>query len=334
MEHPHPLEAFTVADDLSWLVMEQAFRKRFVTYFDGMISFVNVKTGDEDSMTVQSFEDVFQAVTRGGSYAKSAWQLKLRSTGQPLEFRATFAHLLKWAREEGLLHGQRNRRTEEVYRRIRNHVAHPTYHLRMPPDAARTIHDLAEIINRLWGAFDPWGSLVPGAARLAGPRRRLEQGSVGVRGSPPANGVQKRLEAFARVPSVDGRKAGRFEDPSTGLEFPDHRQGFVQRILVEGCERNKVLRMRDICSARGGGLHLRNDPLSSADLDELARLRGSDAHRSSPPVRQAFTMPARTSVAGGEQSCSHTRITVQPAARRWSDCRLSRSLFSANFGSQ
>lgn len=78
-----------------------------------------------------------------------------------MEFRTTFSHLMKWARAEGLLHGQRNRATEEIYRRIRNHVAHQTYNLRMPPDAARTIHDLAEIINRLWGHSTPGGRLYP-----------------------------------------------------------------------------------------------------------------------------------------------------------------------------
>ncbi len=39
--------------------MEQAFRERFVTYFAGTVSFVNSKTGEEDSITVQSFEDAF-----------------------------------------------------------------------------------------------------------------------------------------------------------------------------------------------------------------------------------------------------------------------------------
>lgn len=154
-------EAFTVADDVSWLVMEQAFRERFVTYFNGTIPFVNIKTSEEESITVQDFEEVYQAVTSGGSYAKRAWRLKLRSNGQPTEFRASFSHLLKWARQEGLLHGQRNRGLEEVYRRIRNRVAHPNYHLSMPPDSARTIHDLAEIVNRLWGHPTPGGRLYP-----------------------------------------------------------------------------------------------------------------------------------------------------------------------------
>jgi len=153
-------EAFTVADDLSWLVMEQAFRERFVTFFDGVIPFLNAKTGATDSLPVRSFEDVYQAVTHGGPYVSGQWKLQARS-GEPMEFRASFSHLLKWARQEGLLHGQRNRHLEEIYRRLRNHVAHPSYHLAMPPESSRTIHDLAEIINRLWGHSTPGGRLYP-----------------------------------------------------------------------------------------------------------------------------------------------------------------------------
>jgi hypothetical protein len=154
-------EAFTVADDLAWLVMEQALRERFVTYFNGTIPFVNTKTGVEDSITVQDFDGVYETVRRGGSHAARAWHIKLRSTGELMEFRGSFSHLLKWARQEGLLHGQRNKALEPIYRRIRNRVAHPSYHLKMPPDSARTIHDLAEIINRLWGHPTPGGRLYP-----------------------------------------------------------------------------------------------------------------------------------------------------------------------------
>ena len=153
-------DAFTVADDLAWLVMEQAFRERFVTFFDGQVRFVNVKSGDQATTTVNDFEEVYQAVNRGGSFASRAWKLKLVSE-QVMEFRAQFSHLMKWAREEGLLHGQRNRAMEALHRRIRNLVAHPSYHLVMPPDSARTIHDLAEIINRLWGHSTPSGRLYP-----------------------------------------------------------------------------------------------------------------------------------------------------------------------------
>jgi hypothetical protein len=154
-------EAFTIAYDLSWLVMEQAFRERFVTYFNGAIPLVNTKTKVEKPLNVKNFDEVYQALTHGGSYAQSRWRLKLRSTGQQMEFRATFSHLLKWARKEGLLCGQHNRRTEEVYQRIRNRVAHPVYHVQIPPGSARTISDLAEIINQLWGHSTPGGRLYP-----------------------------------------------------------------------------------------------------------------------------------------------------------------------------
>lgn len=154
-------EAFTIADDLAWLVMEQAFRERFVTYFNGAIPFVDSKSGTEDSITVQNFDEVYEAVARGGSHGTQTWKLKVRSTGDQMEFRGSFMHLLKWARQEGLLHSQRNKGLEGVYRRIRNRVAHPTYHLRMPVDSARTIHDLADIINRLWGQATPGGRLYP-----------------------------------------------------------------------------------------------------------------------------------------------------------------------------
>jgi len=44
---------------------------------------------------------------------------------------------------------------------MRNYVAHPQYHLVMPVHSARTIRDLAEIINRLWGHTTPGGRLYP-----------------------------------------------------------------------------------------------------------------------------------------------------------------------------
>ncbi len=154
-------EAFSIADDLAWLVMEQAFRERFVAYFNCAIPFVDSKSGSEDSITAQDFDEVYKAVTRGGSHGAAKWKLKVRSTGDQMVFKGSFTHLLKWARQEGLLYGQRNKGQEDVYRQIRNRVAHPTYHLGTPVDSAHTIHDLAEIINRLWGQATPGGRLYP-----------------------------------------------------------------------------------------------------------------------------------------------------------------------------
>jgi hypothetical protein len=64
--------------------------------------------------------------------------------------------LLRWARGEGLLRGQRNRLHEPALKWFRNYVAHGSgYHLGAPVDAARAISDAAEIINLLWGAPSP-----------------------------------------------------------------------------------------------------------------------------------------------------------------------------------
>ncbi len=152
-------EAFTVAEDLAWLVMEQAFRERFVEYYEGKVPFVNVVSGVEHTLSASSFDEVYRAVKRGGSHSGKRWKLRLRSTGELVGFQGNLVDLQKWARSEGLLHGQMNKTLEPIYRRMRNFVAHPSYHLSMPPDSARTIRDLAEIINQLWGHDTPGGRL-------------------------------------------------------------------------------------------------------------------------------------------------------------------------------
>jgi hypothetical protein len=76
--------------------------------------------------------------------------------------------LLRWARREGLLRGQRNRAREVLFKRFRNYVAHPAgYQLVTPVDAARALRDLAEIINHLWGASTAGGRLYPAPIRRA-----------------------------------------------------------------------------------------------------------------------------------------------------------------------
>lgn len=121
-------DAFTVADDLCFVVMEQALRARFEE-FHGDAS----ATGAANSTSARAIK-----VPRG------------------------LSALLSWARREGLLRGQRNKRLEPLWARMRNHFAHgESYHLGMPNDSARSIHDVAEIINHLWGASTPGGRLHP-----------------------------------------------------------------------------------------------------------------------------------------------------------------------------
>lgn len=154
-------DAFTVAGDLSWVVLEQALRERFVDFYGGAIPLVD-RDGTGGVFDVPDFDAIAEAFGRGGSRSKG-WRLKPHRGTGAMRMPTTLRPLLGWARHEGLLEGQRNRRVEnELFHRMRNRFAHGSgYHLAMPPDSARTICDLAEIINRLWGETTPGGRLYP-----------------------------------------------------------------------------------------------------------------------------------------------------------------------------
>lgn len=153
-------EAFTLAGDLAWLLLEQALRERFIAFYEGNIPLVNANGNEKRPLNAPNFTVVDQAFRRGGSHKKGKWLLPI-SSGELMDFQGSMSQLLEWARKEQLLDGQRNKRLESVYVAMRNMVAHPNDHLSMPPDSARTIRDLAEIINRLWGHLTPDGRLYP-----------------------------------------------------------------------------------------------------------------------------------------------------------------------------
>ena len=153
-------EVFTVARDLAWLLLEQALRERFISFYDGVIPLIHAKTDEERPLTATDFAIVDEAFRPGGTHAKGAWQLGI-SSGTRIDFRGSMSQLLDWARREHLLDGQRNKRLDPVFVRMRNSAAHPHYHLSMPPDSSRTISDLSEIINRLWGHPTSGGRLYP-----------------------------------------------------------------------------------------------------------------------------------------------------------------------------
>jgi hypothetical protein len=153
-------DLFTVVADQTWVVLEQALRERFIEFYGGVIPLVG-KNGAESTFSASNFEAISEAFRRGGSHA--GWQLRLRTQGTSMQLPRTLDPLLRWARREQLLHGQRNRRVEEdVFPKIRNRFAHGGgFRIGMPNESARGIHDLAEIINRLWGAVTPGGRLYP-----------------------------------------------------------------------------------------------------------------------------------------------------------------------------
>ena len=163
-------ELFTVAEDQAALLLEGALRERFVELYERYIPLVSLKDASEDTLEVTHFQDVLAALNRGGSRAKGKWTVKLRS-GDPLTllgdnrqnepFRGSLPQLLAWARQEGLLNGQRNRALDPLLVSHRNRVAHSSHHLTHPSTAARTIYDIGETINRLWGHRTPGGRLYP-----------------------------------------------------------------------------------------------------------------------------------------------------------------------------
>ncbi|MDP9164580.1 MAG: hypothetical protein M3O32_00665 [Actinomycetota bacterium] len=162
LRHCHSLgviwyEAFTLAADLSYVVLELALRERFVEFYAGTLSFVT-KEGPA-VLHVRDFDDLSFQI-RNDKRTKN-WKLVTRADGWPTQAPLTLNPLLLWARHEGLLGGQRNRHIEAVLPKIRNDFAHGSHRTGMPNESAREIRDLAEIINRLWGHSTPGGRLHP-----------------------------------------------------------------------------------------------------------------------------------------------------------------------------
>jgi hypothetical protein len=151
---------FTVAYDQAQLALEFALRERFVEFFGGIVP-LSDGSGSAQDVPAATFQQVHEAIRR-----TRRPRLRVQRTGEFISFNGMLDSLMRWARAEGLLRGQRNRGIEPLLKRFRDHVAHGAgYHLLMPPDAARAISDVAEIINHLWGAPTPGGRLYPAPIR-------------------------------------------------------------------------------------------------------------------------------------------------------------------------
>ncbi|MCU1622915.1 MAG: hypothetical protein JWL79_1760 [Frankiales bacterium] len=155
-------DLFTVADSQASLVLELALAERFLLFYEGEVPFIVRKDQDAGairSLTYRDWDDIFCTLRRGPF---RDMLLKPTSGARPFRFTGTLNSLLRWARAEGLLIGQRNRQLDRVLEDFRNYVAHPRFtNTAMPVDSARSIRDLAEIINQLWGHATPGGRLYP-----------------------------------------------------------------------------------------------------------------------------------------------------------------------------
>ncbi|MEV6825667.1 hypothetical protein [Amycolatopsis sp. NPDC051102] len=148
-------EIFTLVNDRGLLVLEQALRDRFIDHHKGAVAFVDLD-GCQHTVSAPNYQQLYSVVR------KNPRRKLLFDDGETIDFNGTLGGLRTWARHLGLLRGQRNHAVEQAITRLRNTAAHPAgYHLTTPVDAARTLSDLAEIINHLWGVTTPGGRLYP-----------------------------------------------------------------------------------------------------------------------------------------------------------------------------
>jgi hypothetical protein len=141
---------FTAASEYALLVLEGALRLRFLTYYPDGIPVISA--GIHSRLRPDTFDELRQA--RGGKLVGLDGAIHALPLGAPA--------LTAWARRERLLIGTRSRILDKELSGLRNRAAHPVEHtLTMPPDSARTLCDIAETINRLWGHDTPRGRLFP-----------------------------------------------------------------------------------------------------------------------------------------------------------------------------
>jgi hypothetical protein len=148
-------DLFTLVSDAAKLTLEQALRDRFAAHHNGTITARN-EAGSERQIAYTSYADFHD------QYRKLRKpEIQMGSSNAWTPFNGTLDGLLKWARREGLLRGQRNRGIERAKKALRNLTAHGMFHLLTPVDVYRDLSDLAEIINHLWGHATPGGRLYP-----------------------------------------------------------------------------------------------------------------------------------------------------------------------------
>ncbi len=182
--------------------MEQALRDRFLPFYGGTVIFLD-RADVEHTVTAAEFDDLYDP---DHPLVQRSWRrLKLQSGREPIHFNGMLTSLLRWAREEGLLGGQRDRLQDRFRVRFRNYTAHPHYHLEMPDDATSQIFHLSDLINRLWGA--------PGGAPV-----RREPVAIAWTATAITYGLADAFEIHDRMPS-DANCAVLMADPT------DHTHG-------------------------------------------------------------------------------------------------------------
>ncbi len=154
--HSHGIlcyDAFTAVVDLAPLVADLALRERFLAFYANEVPVID-RDGSEQLVRTNAVGQLVETLKQEN--------LRLGDWPPSEQFQGGFGQLLRWARRHDLLSGQRARQSEQWLQRARNRIAHPDgHHVLTPVTSAREIHDLAEIINRLWGSRTAGGRLYP-----------------------------------------------------------------------------------------------------------------------------------------------------------------------------
>ncbi|HET6385110.1 MAG TPA: hypothetical protein VFJ58_17095 [Armatimonadota bacterium] len=153
-------EAFASAH----LALEPALGVRFLQFYEHQVPLHNSLTGEKVVLGANDYAEFKRQTGRSGRYplggsTKSPWQLL-----KDHSFRGDLGSLLRWARRERLLEGQRNKIGEQGWRYYRNAIAHAHQPICVTLlRSADVIRKLAETLNHLWGHDTPGGIHYPAA---------------------------------------------------------------------------------------------------------------------------------------------------------------------------
>ena len=92
-------------------MLEQALRDRFVSFYAGKVP-IRGRDGMREQFIATTFDEIAEGFRPGGSPGRQ-WRLELTNQ-EVVVMPLTLGPLLKWARAEGLLNGQRNKRVQLV----------------------------------------------------------------------------------------------------------------------------------------------------------------------------------------------------------------------------
>ncbi|MCX4469108.1 hypothetical protein OOK41_02050 [Micromonospora sp. NBC_01655] len=152
-------EQFTDVADSALMMYEPVLRARFVEFFNSRRARLVRRDGTTSTIAVKSYDAVHQQIRSEGF-------VKVETANGPIAFNGTLDGLMRWARAEGLLRGQRARGKERLVARMRNRLSHASsYHILSPVDATLGIRDIAEFVNQLWGIPTPGGRIYPAPIR-------------------------------------------------------------------------------------------------------------------------------------------------------------------------